>query len=238
MDHSRNTVRKAGRIALAVVATTAANVAIVGIAIGISAGVLSVGDTEIESLARLGDWAYVWSMVLSPLSLVALVWFAVRHLVCVHRGLTRFMRLSYGLSCGVVAAIFAVFFSGPGGPDLAPIWRIAYLLATVLLPAAAAVLGARVDLSPEQPAQESVQTLTQSAEGATRDLSSQTVLTKRQAEVLELAAKGYTNSEVGRLLSISVATVKTHLLHIYDKLGASDRASAVTLALRAELIDP
>ncbi|HEX2027696.1 MAG TPA: LuxR C-terminal-related transcriptional regulator [Nitriliruptorales bacterium] len=42
--------------------------------------------------------------------------------------------------------------------------------------------------------------------------------------------------DVAAALFISEATVKTHLIHIYDKLGVSDRTAAVTTALRAGLI--
>jgi DNA-binding NarL/FixJ family response regulator len=140
----------------------------------------------------------------------------------------------YGLASGAVAAGFALLFDGTGGPDLAQAWRVGYLLATILLPAAAAVLGAGVGSRTEQPARK----VSESVGGRSRDRLGADLLTARQAEVLELAAKGYTNGEIAGFLSISTATVKTHLQHTYEKLGASDRASAVTLALRAELIDP
>lgn len=47
-------------------------------------------------------------------------------------------------------------------------------------------------------------------------------------EVLELVAKGRSNREITRQLRLSEATVKTHLIHISDKLGASDLAHAVS----------
>lgn len=52
-------------------------------------------------------------------------------------------------------------------------------------------------------------------------------LTLREIEVLRGVASGNTNAAIGAELHISQATVKTHLLHIYDKLGVSDRAAAV-----------
>lgn len=52
-------------------------------------------------------------------------------------------------------------------------------------------------------------------------------LTTREIEVLRHVADGNTNAEIARALHISTATVKTHLLHIYAKLGVSDRAAAV-----------
>ena len=56
-------------------------------------------------------------------------------------------------------------------------------------------------------------------------------LSSREIEVLQLVAKGKSNREVGKTLHISTATVKTHLIHIYNKLGVDDRTAAVTTAL-------
>ena len=61
-------------------------------------------------------------------------------------------------------------------------------------------------------------------------------LSAREIEVLELVAKGASNKEIGKSLSISVATVKTHLIHIYGKLGVDDRTAAVTTALEQRII--
>lgn len=61
-------------------------------------------------------------------------------------------------------------------------------------------------------------------------------LSAREIEVLQLVAKGYSNKEVGRALHISTATVKTHLIHIYGKLGVDDRTAAVTTALEKGII--
>ena len=52
-------------------------------------------------------------------------------------------------------------------------------------------------------------------------------LSRRELEVLELVATGATNRRAAGALFISEATVKTHLLHIYAKLGVNDRAAAV-----------
>lgn len=60
--------------------------------------------------------------------------------------------------------------------------------------------------------------------------STSEALTSREIEVLREVAQGNTNAEAAENLHISQATVKTHLLHIYDKLGVSDRASAVARA--------
>lgn len=55
-------------------------------------------------------------------------------------------------------------------------------------------------------------------------------LSAREREVLELVAKGTSNREIAAELFISEATVKTHLTHIFAKLGAKDRAAAVAVA--------
>jgi DNA-binding NarL/FixJ family response regulator len=61
-------------------------------------------------------------------------------------------------------------------------------------------------------------------------------LSQRELEVLRLVAGGATNREVAGKLFISEATVKTHLLHLYDKLGVRDRAAAVAEAYRRDLL--
>ncbi|KAA3642733.1 MAG: DNA-binding response regulator [Chloroflexi bacterium] len=61
-------------------------------------------------------------------------------------------------------------------------------------------------------------------------------LSAREIEVLQLVAKGASNKEVGKTLHISVATVKTHLIHIFNKLGVDDRTAAVTTALEKGII--
>jgi DNA-binding NarL/FixJ family response regulator len=53
-------------------------------------------------------------------------------------------------------------------------------------------------------------------------------LSPREVEVLRLVARGLSNAEIGRELSITEATVKTHLLRTFNKLGVSDRTAAVT----------
>ena len=61
-------------------------------------------------------------------------------------------------------------------------------------------------------------------------------LSQREFEVLEMVARGATNREAAAKLFISEATVKTHLLHIYAKLGVSDRAAAVAEAFQRGLL--
>jgi DNA-binding NarL/FixJ family response regulator len=56
-------------------------------------------------------------------------------------------------------------------------------------------------------------------------------LSARELEILVHVARGKTNKEIGVALHISEATIKTHLLHIFSKLGVQDRTQAVTVAL-------
>ncbi|MGH2710147.1 MAG: response regulator [Actinomycetota bacterium] len=62
-------------------------------------------------------------------------------------------------------------------------------------------------------------------------------LTEREMEILQLLAFGYTNKDIAGRLFISADTVKTHLEHVYQKLGASDRTAAVAEAMRRQLIE-
>ncbi|MEA3377136.1 MAG: response regulator transcription factor [Chloroflexota bacterium] len=57
-------------------------------------------------------------------------------------------------------------------------------------------------------------------------------LTERELEVLRLAAKGMSNREIGRDLTISVRTVQTHLTNMFNKMGVGSRTEAVVHALR------
>ena len=63
-------------------------------------------------------------------------------------------------------------------------------------------------------------------------------LTPREVEVLRLVARGTSNRDAAAALFVSEATVKTHLLHIYAKLGVNDRAAAVALAVERGLVRP
>jgi DNA-binding NarL/FixJ family response regulator len=62
-------------------------------------------------------------------------------------------------------------------------------------------------------------------------------LTDREAEILQLIAKGLSNSEAAKILEVSKATVRTHLEHIYAKLEVSNRVEAVTEGIRKGLIE-
>jgi DNA-binding NarL/FixJ family response regulator len=61
-------------------------------------------------------------------------------------------------------------------------------------------------------------------------------LTRRETEVLQLVADGLSNQRISRVLHLSQATVKTHLVHIYGKLGVNSRTAAVSVARRHGLI--
>jgi DNA-binding NarL/FixJ family response regulator len=61
-------------------------------------------------------------------------------------------------------------------------------------------------------------------------------LSRREIEVLALIARGSTNKEAAKKLFISEATVKTHLIHAYAKLGVNDRAAAVAVAYSRGLL--
>jgi DNA-binding NarL/FixJ family response regulator len=63
-------------------------------------------------------------------------------------------------------------------------------------------------------------------------------LSQRELEVLTIIARGASNREVAARLFISEATVKTHLLHVYAKLGVNDRAAAVATAFERGLLTP
>jgi DNA-binding NarL/FixJ family response regulator len=61
-------------------------------------------------------------------------------------------------------------------------------------------------------------------------------LTRREAEVLSLLARGFSVSAIGRAIFVSDSTAKTHISKIYEKLGASNRADAIMKAVRSGLL--
>lgn len=73
--------------------------------------------------------------------------------------------------------------------------------------------------------------------GRVRDPQS-SPLTARELEILRLVADGASNRQAAQRLFISEATVKTHLLHTYEKLGVNDRAAAVAAAYNRGLLTP
>ena len=94
----------------------------------------------------------------------------------------------------------------------------------VLAPSVAARLMSRVRAAGARPA---------GTGGAGTDSLSQ-----RELEVLQLVAAGATNREAAALLCLSEATVKTHLLHIYAKLGVGDRTAAVAQGFNRGILKP
>jgi DNA-binding NarL/FixJ family response regulator len=65
---------------------------------------------------------------------------------------------------------------------------------------------------------------------------SRNTLSSREIEVLDLAAQGNPNKEIARKLFITEATVKSHFVHIFSKLGVTDRTAAVTEAVKKKII--
>ena len=63
------------------------------------------------------------------------------------------------------------------------------------------------------------------------------LLTSREIDILKLVASGHSNREIAAALILSLGTVKTHLDDVYRKLGVSDRAHAVAVAMRRGLLD-
>jgi DNA-binding NarL/FixJ family response regulator len=63
-------------------------------------------------------------------------------------------------------------------------------------------------------------------------------LTGREIEVLEGVARGWSNAQIARRLVIGEATVKTHLLRVFQKLGVDDRTRAVTIAMERGILRP
>lgn len=61
-------------------------------------------------------------------------------------------------------------------------------------------------------------------------------LSPRETEILRLVTEGYTNDEIATNLSCSEATVKTHLIHLFRKLGVHDRVSAAVRGLRRGIV--
>lgn len=62
-------------------------------------------------------------------------------------------------------------------------------------------------------------------------------LSPREREVLRMIAEGLSGPDIARRLEIGAATVKTHTQNVYDKLGVSERAAAVAVAMRRKLLE-
>jgi DNA-binding NarL/FixJ family response regulator len=106
--------------------------------------------------------------------------------------------------------------------------------------------GARGYLLKNMPPSEIVQTIRQVHMGKRRvppeiaariaEHMSDESLTPREVDVLKRLAGGNRNRDIADLLSISEETVKVHVKHIMDKLGAKDRTQAITIAVRRGMI--
>ena len=69
-----------------------------------------------------------------------------------------------------------------------------------------------------------------------RTSSESTRLTTREHDVLMLLAEGLSAAEIGMRLHLSESTVKSHVAHLYQKLGATNRAQALVTAMRVGLL--
>ena len=107
--------------------------------------------------------------------------------------------------------------------------------------------GARGYLLKNMPPSEIVQAIRQVHAGKKRvppEVASQLAehmasesLTAREVDVLKQLAGGNRNRDIGELLGISEETVKVHVKHLMDKLGASDRTQAIAIAVRRGIIE-
>jgi NarL family two-component system response regulator LiaR len=112
---------------------------------------------------------------------------------------------------------------------------IGYLLKNVSVDdLAVAVRAAHAGQSTLAP--EAVQALLQSPSPAEEEPIPDYELTEREMEVLLLLVEGLNNREIAEQLVISRATAKAHVSHILDKMGVSNRAEAIALALRTNLV--
>ena len=119
--------------------------------------------------------------------------------------------------------------------DVLQAGAISYLLKDVssdeLAQAIRAAFAGRPTLAPE-----AAQALIQATRSAGRDPQPGHDVTAREREVLALIVEGLSNPQIGERLSISVTTVRSHVSNVLHKLGVSNRAEAVALALRNQLV--
>jgi two-component system nitrate/nitrite response regulator NarL len=118
----------------------------------------------------------------------------------------------------------------------------------------AVAAGAKAYLSKEAESDEIVEAITAAARGDTilgpevqtglaeqirlrEESEARPRLSDREHEVLRLIAQGLSAPEIGERIHLSTATVKTHLQHLYEKLGVSERAAAVAEGMRRGLVE-
>lgn len=132
-----------------------------------------------------------------------------------------------------------------GQPDVAVVVLTTYETDTDILRAVEA--GARGYLLKDTPAEQIAAAVRAAARGETvlapavaarlvSRVRAPASLTAREIEVLEGVAAGLSNAEIGRRLFIGEATVKTHLLRLFQKLGVDDRTRAVTVAMERGIL--
>ena len=118
----------------------------------------------------------------------------------------------------------------------------------------AVAAGAKAYLSKEADSEEIVEAISAAARGETilgpevqtglaeqirfrEESEARPRLSDREHEVLRLIAQGLSAPEIGERIHLSTATVKTHLQHLYEKLGVSERAAAVAEGMRRGLVE-
>lgn len=98
--------------------------------------------------------------------------------------------------------------------------------------AAAIMTVARGGTALDQRSQDAIADGVRRRAGASHEL-----LSEREREVLRLTAEGLSAAEVGERIHLAASTVKTHLQHVYEKLGVRDRAAAVAEGMRRGLLE-
>ena len=103
--------------------------------------------------------------------------------------------------------------------------------------------GALVKDTPNDELIEAIRTVASGGQVFSPEIERQTAtqsalpeFTPRQLEILESVARGFTNADIARLLAISSDAVKQHLTVICNKLGAANRAEAVAIAIRSQIV--